>query len=102
MANFALILVHGPGWDDALGIREQADWTEHAAFMDGLVIDGLILVGGPLGDGQQTMHVVEAHDEEEVRRRLAEDPWARAGLLEVGSIQTWALWLDFRENIGTI
>lgn len=100
MANFALILVHGPGWDDSLGIREQADWTGHAAFMDGLVIDGLILVGGPVGDGQQTMHVVEARDEEEVRRRLADDPWAHAGLLEVGSIQTWALWLDFRENIG--
>lgn len=100
MANFALILVHGPRWDDSLGIREQADWTGHAAFMDGLVIDGLILVGGPVGDGQQTMHVVEARDEEEVRRRLADDPWAHAGLLEVGSIQTWALWLDFRENIG--
>lgn len=100
MANFALILVHGPGWDDSLGIREQAGWTGHAAFMDGLVIDGIILVGGPVGDGQQTMHVVEARDEEEVRRRLADDPWAHAGLLEVGSIQTWALWLDFRENIG--
>ncbi|PZS34860.1 MAG: hypothetical protein DLM58_04985 [Pseudonocardiales bacterium] len=99
MANFALILVHGPGWDDSLGIREQADWSGHAAFMDGLVVDGLILVGGPVGDGQQTMHVVEARDEAEVRRRLADDPWAHAGLLEVGSIQTWALWLDFRENI---
>ncbi len=100
MANFALILVHGPGWDDSLGIREQADWTGHAAFMEGLVVDGFILVGGPIGDGQQTMHVVEARDEEEVRRRLADDPWDRAGLLEVGSLQTWALWLDFRENIG--
>jgi len=57
MPNFALILVHGPGWDDSLGIREQADWTGHAAFMDGLVVDGLMLVGGPVGDGQQTMHV---------------------------------------------
>ena len=40
MANFALTLVHGPGWDHTLGIREQRGWTEHAAFMDGLVTDG--------------------------------------------------------------
>jgi uncharacterized protein YciI len=97
VANFALTLVHGPSWDESLGIREQHGWIEHAAFMDGLVVDGFILFGGPVGDGQQTLHVVEAHDEEQVRRRVAEDPWAHAGLLEVGSIRPWALWLDFRE-----
>jgi uncharacterized protein YciI len=95
--NFALTLVHGPGWDDARGIREQREWPEHAAFMDGLVADGFILLGGPVGDGQQTLHVVDAHDDDEVRRRLAEDPWARTGLLDVGSIRPWALWLDFRD-----
>jgi uncharacterized protein YciI len=90
VANFALTLVRGPGWDHTLGIREQRGWTEHAAFMDGLVADGFILVGGPVGDGQQTLHVVEARDEKEVRRRMAEDPWAKAGLLEIGAIQPWA------------
>jgi hypothetical protein len=29
-------------------------------------------------------------------RRVAEDPWAVTGHLEVGSIEPWALWLDFR------
>lgn len=101
VANFALTLVHGPGWDDGLGIREQRGWAEHAAFMDGLVADRFILVGGPVGDGQQTLHVVEARDEKEVRRRVAEDPWANAGLLEVGAIQPWTLWLDFREGTTT-
>lgn len=102
MANFALTLIHGPSWNGLLGIREQQAWTEHAAFMDGLVADGFILLGGPLGDdGQQTLHVVEAPDEDEVRRRVAEDPWARAGLLAVGWIQPWALWLDFRESTST-
>ncbi len=97
MANFALTLVHGPSWDDSLGIREQHEWAEHAAFMDGLVAARFILFGGPVGNGQQTLHVVEALDEDQVHQRLAEDPWSRAGLLEVGSIQPWALWLDFRE-----
>lgn len=96
MANFALTLVHGPAWDESLGIRDQPAWDEHAAFMDALVEDGFILLGGPLGDQRRTLHVVEASDEDEVRRRLAEDPWANSGLLEVGSIEPWALWLDFR------
>jgi|SRR5579875_2571750 uncharacterized protein len=96
MANFALMLVHGPGWDDSRPIREQDGWEAHAAFMDGLVRDGFILLGGPLGDGHRTLHVVEAADEASVRRRLAEDPWARDGKLEVGSLQPWQLWLDMR------
>jgi hypothetical protein len=45
MANFAVRLVHGPGWDPSRQIREQDGWDEHAAFMDGLVDDGLIILG---------------------------------------------------------
>jgi uncharacterized protein YciI len=96
VANFALTLVHGPGWDVARPIREQRRWDEHAAFMDGLVRDGFIVLGGPLGNGERTLHVVEATDEEEIRRRVADDPWVEAEMLEVGSIEPWALWLDSR------
>jgi len=94
--NFALTLTHAAGWDSSRPIREQRLWEEHAAFMDGLVTDGFILLGGPLGEGERTLHVVEAADEQAVRQRVAEDPWARAGMLEVGSIEPWTLWLDFR------
>lgn len=66
--------------------------------MDRLVAEGFILLGGPVGDRSRTLHLVEAADEDEVRRRLAEDPWAPAGLLEAGSIEPWALWLDFRRE----
>jgi uncharacterized protein len=96
LANFALTLVHGPGWAGQRPIRAQRLWEEHAAFMDGLVKDGFIVLGGPLGNGERTLHVVQATDEEEIRRRVAEDPWARADMLEVGSIEPWALWLDSR------
>lgn len=96
MANFAVTLVHGPGWDDSTPTREQRDWTAHADFMDGLVDDGTIIVGGPVGDGSQTLHAVEAADEDEVRARFGADPWAAAGMLEIGSIEPWALWLDSR------
>jgi uncharacterized protein YciI len=96
MANFAVRLVHGPRWDASCQIREQDGWDEHAAFMDGLVDDGFVILGGPVGDGEQTLHVVEAAHETEIRARLALDPWASAGLLQVGTIEPWALWLDSR------
>ena len=96
MANFAVRTIHGPGWDPSRPIREQDDWDAHAAFMDGLVDDGFIIIGGPVDDGAQTLHAIEAADEDEVRGRMAADPWARAGLLRVGSIERWALWLDSR------
>jgi uncharacterized protein YciI len=96
MANFAVRLVHGPGWDSSQQIRDQEGWAGHAAFMDGLVDDGFIILGGPVGDGEQTLHAVEATDENDIRARLAADPWAAAGLLRIGTIEPWALWLDSR------
>jgi len=100
MANFAVTTVHGPGWDESLPIREQRGWTAHADFMDGLVADGTIIVGGPLGDGSQTLHAVQAAGEDEVRARFAVDPWAEADMLRIGSIEPWALWLDSRQLDG--
>jgi uncharacterized protein YciI len=96
MANFAVRLAHGPDWDSSRQIRDQDAWDEHAAFMDGLVGDGFIILGGPVGDGAETLHVVEAADEREIRARLAKDPWAQAGMLRIATIEPWALWLDSR------
>ena len=96
MAYFAVRLVHGAGWDSARPIREQDGWDEHAAFMDGLVDDGFVILGGPVGNGEQTLHVVEAADQQDVKARLARDPWASARLLQIGVIEPWALWLDSR------
>ncbi|MBO0834113.1 MAG: hypothetical protein J2P28_01175 [Actinobacteria bacterium] len=98
MANFAVRLVRGPRWDSSRPIRAQDGWDEHAAFMDALVDDGFIVLGGPLGDGEEYLHVIEAADESEVTARLAADPWALAGMLQVGRIEPWALWLDSRTD----
>lgn len=98
MPNFAVTLVHASNWDTQHPIREQKAWAEHAAFMDGLVEDGFIIVGGPLGDGEETLHLIVAPDEQTVRGRLDGDPWAEMGLLEVGSVAEWSLWLDGRDT----
>lgn len=98
MGNFAVRLVHGPGWDTSRPIRGQDAWDDHAAFMDSLVDEGFIILGGPVEDGEQTLHLVEAADQSEIRARLAEDPWASAGLLQIGTIERWTLWLDSRQR----
>jgi uncharacterized protein YciI len=96
MATFAVTLVHGPGWNPSRPIRQQDGWDEHAAFFDGMVTDGFLIVGGPLGDGARTLHLIDADDEAAIASRLAGDPWAVADMLRIGSIEPWALWLDGR------
>jgi uncharacterized protein YciI len=91
--RFLVTTVHGPAWDLSLPIREQMDWAAHAAFMDGLVGEGFVLLGGPLVDGRHAVLVVDARSEEEVRRRLAEDPWAPTGMLAIEAVERWRIWL---------
>jgi uncharacterized protein YciI len=94
---FALTEVSGPNWDASRPRRGQDGWDEHAAFMDGLVADGFVILGGPIGDGDRVMLVVEAADEREVEQRLAADPWLPMGILQIASIEPWTIWLDARK-----
>jgi hypothetical protein len=96
MPHFLCMLAHGPTWDDARGIREQDGWVEHASFMDDLVADGMIIVGGPVGDGHYTAHLVQGAGEDQIRSKLAADPWSSDGHLTVGLLEPWSLWLDGR------
>jgi uncharacterized protein YciI len=98
MPHFLCTLVHGPAWDDTRGPREQDGWVEHASFMDALVADGFLIVGGPVGDGRYTAHLLHAADEDQIRARLAEDPWSADGHLTVGLLEPWSLWLDGRSR----
>jgi hypothetical protein len=94
---FAVYEEPGPGWDPALPRREQAGWDEHAAFMDALLEDGFVVLGGPLGDGHFVLLAVDAEDEEAVRARLAPDPWlVDGGVLRVARIEPWTIFLDGR------
>ena len=57
----------GPSWDASRRLEEQAGWTEHAAFMDGLVDSGFVALGGRLADEHRVTLVVEAASEDELR-----------------------------------
>lgn len=94
MALYVVRLERGGPWNWALDMREQVGWEEHAAFMDGLVESGFILLGGPLENGRDTLHIVEAESEAAIRERLAADPWAPNGMLRPASIERWTVVLD--------
>jgi uncharacterized protein YciI/glutaredoxin len=91
---YVVRLERGGPWDWSRDLREQAGWDEHARFMDGLVDAGFILLGGPLEGDRETLHVVEAESEAAIRERLAEDPWARNGMLRPVRIERWTVLLD--------
>ena len=77
-----LVVLHrsGPDYDPSRPLEEQSGWPEHAAFMDGLVDDGFIVLGGPLADEHRVVHAVEAESADAVRATLARDPWSGSHL----------------------
>jgi uncharacterized protein YciI len=99
MRSVAMFLVvlrrSGPRWDQSRPIEEQSDWPAHAAFMDALVEQGFIVLGGPLVDEQRVVHAVEAESEEAIRVTLGRDPWSETHL-RIDSIDPWTIRLDGR------
>jgi hypothetical protein len=96
MAMFHVVVTRtGPSWAAGRPLEEQTGWTEHAAFMDGLVDAGFIVLGGPLGDERRVVHAVEAESEAAIRETLARDPWSESHL-RLESVQPWTLRLDGR------
>lgn len=83
----------GPRWDPSKPLEEQSGWDEHAAFMDGLVEEGFIVLGGPLDDEVRVVHAVDAESEGAVRATLARDPWSGSHLV-VDAIEPWTIRLD--------
>ncbi len=85
----------GPEWDSSRPLEEQSGWDAHACFMDHLVEQGFIVLGGPLADEVRVAHAVEADSESAVRATLARDPWSETHL-QIDRIEPWTIRLDKR------
>lgn len=92
---FVVLRRSGPRWDPALPMEQQTGWDAHAAFMDELVADGFVVLGGPLADERRVVLAVAADSEDAVRTTLARDPWSGSHLL-VESVDPWTIRLDGR------
>ncbi|HEY7072980.1 MAG TPA: hypothetical protein VH479_22835 [Acidimicrobiales bacterium] len=95
MTYYVVMRRAGPRWDPARPVEDQEGWDDHAAFMDGLVDAGFIVLGGPLADGHRVVLAIEADGEDQVRDTLARDPWSDT-LLVVDTVDAWTIRLDGR------
>jgi hypothetical protein len=84
----------GPEFDRSKPLDEQSLFAEHAVYMNSLVEDGHIVLGGLLPDWR-TAHAMEAESEEEVRALWARDPWFESHLV-LESVEPWDIRLDGR------
>ncbi len=95
MADYYLVRrARGAAWDHSRRRRQQDGWDDHAAFMDTLAAEGVVVLGGPVGDGdgEDALLVIDLPDEAAVRARLAGDPWGE-DMLTLESVEPWSVWL---------
>ncbi len=85
----------GPQWDDNRSMRDQKGWPEHAVFVDALADERFVILGGPLGNYRKhrAMLILDAPNEEILRKKLAEDPWMRDGVLRTIEVYPWEVLL---------
>ena len=53
-------------------------------------------MGGPLIDEGGSLLIVNAEDENEVREKLKNDPWARHSILKLESVKRWQIFINMR------
>jgi uncharacterized protein YciI len=99
-STFIVTSAAGSNRDHANGTRDQPYWDDHAAFIDNLVEEGFIMLGGPLPDEGGAVLVVHAGSETEVRDRLGCDPWYAHEILTLESVRRWDIFIDRRVASG--
>lgn len=88
---FAVIRTRGPYWDEQQPLEGQEDWRAHADYMNALLADGFVVLGGPLAGTRDVLLIVRAADERQVEARLAADCWTVKNLLRTLRIDPWHL-----------
>lgn len=95
MSAFAVNREAGPAWLDGMGAFEQPGVSDHAAFMNGLADEGVILFAGPLAGTESSrirvLLIADANNETDIRHRLAGDPWELADRITTTTIEPWTL-----------
>jgi uncharacterized protein YciI len=92
MSRYAVTRIAGPAWTDG-GTAAQSAVGDHAAFMNALADDGFVQLAGPLAGTEngrlRALVIVNAESEEEIHRRLANDPWTLSEHLHTADIEPW-------------
>jgi uncharacterized protein len=94
---FVMISSAGRNRNPDKDTREQPFWSEHAEFIDRLVAEGFIWMGGPLPDDGGSLLFFNANSEDEVREKMKNDPWQEHGILNPENIKRWEIFIDPRK-----
>ena len=86
---FVVIETRGSAWDDSRQMDDQTGFPAHATFVDSLVAERFILLGGPLEGTRDVVLVIQAEDCSEIVDRLAANPWIQNALLSVKDCKPW-------------
>jgi uncharacterized protein YciI len=97
MKTIAVFLRPGSNWNANLPVREQADWDEHARFMDALFDKGTVILAGPFADRSGSMVILSVESVEDARGIFLEDPWTQKEILVVRDAKEWTIFLDARK-----
>lgn len=97
MSLYAVSREAGPSWVDGKGAFEQPAVNDHAAFMDTLADEGLVLFAGPVAGSEadriRVLLIAEAESEADIHRRLADDPWERSRHVVTTNVEPWTLFV---------
>src|SRR5262245_4519398 len=94
-ARWLVLFEVGPKFDTTKLLRDQPGFMEHVTAIKKLEESGALLVGGPLLESFESHKptgaawIVEAPNEEAVKKLLATDPFVTGGLSKVQSVRAF-------------
>jgi uncharacterized protein YciI len=91
MNLYAVTRTRGTTWQKTLPLEAQVGWDIHASFMNALVDEGFVVLGGPLEGTDDVLLIVRASSPDAIAHRLQADPWSTNGLLRLGRIAPWTI-----------
>ncbi len=94
MARFAVVIEY-PDPDRVAEVRPT-----HREYLAELLAKGKLYATGPFVDNKGALLVYEAADEAEVRDLLANDPYGKAGVVNVVSIREWNIVMEGTAGSG--
>ena len=88
---FAAIVQRTSLWDPSKPAHEQSGFQDHARFMGGLEAEGFIVLAGLMQQSFDVLFIFHAESEEEVRKRLSQDPWQQDGHARLARLEEIAI-----------
>ncbi|MCW5983337.1 MAG: nuclear transport factor 2 family protein [Bryobacteraceae bacterium] len=99
MSSYFLIRYKpGTAWPPGTPFRDL-DMAAHAAYVERLFHDGVVVLAGPLRDDQGGFMVIQAEDPAQAAAVIAADPAVTAGLF-IGEANPWRPVYDATRSLG--